>query len=72
MQKFEGSHSEPESRRCREREKGCEGSLTSLAKQVFLPHIKMQVLNPQFAFLDMELLLIAITVVVDGALSLVR
>lgn len=32
-------HSEPISERQREREKGYEGSLTSLAKQVFLPHI---------------------------------
>lgn len=56
----------------KEREEGSRGSLTSLAKQVFLPHIEMQVLNAQLAFLEMNLLVLAVAGIVDGTLPLVR
>lgn len=53
-----------------QREEGGEGSLTSLAKQVFLPHIEMQVLNAQFAFLEVNLLVVAIAGIINRAFPL--
>lgn len=55
-----------------EREEDGEGSLTSLAKQVFLPHIEMQVLNAQLAFLEVNLLQRAVAAVIHGAFPLLR
>lgn len=49
---------------------GCEGSLTSLAKQVFFADIQMDVFNTDSAVLDMGLLLLPISKIVDRTLAL--